>query len=182
MASRANGKAPVLARPGGEDSCGGESWLNDHGQDQSWNNFHEGGRAWAKSSWSENHGHVHVVGRKMRMRRGTSSGSSRRTKREEGEQGREIPSTRSWWRPMMVNGDLYVPRVPDIVAVWKHDRGSTMWRYDQRQLRRGCSRAGSGATVFTMRARRRWPTRGKRGLATTTVSVTQREASHSDKS
>ena len=46
---------------------------------------------------------LHVTGTTMRTRRGTSSGKSRRTKKEE---DREFPSIRSWWRPMTVKGNL----------------------------------------------------------------------------
>ena len=42
----------------------------------------------------------------MRTRRGRSSSRSRRTSQDADNQGREIPSRRSWWRPMTLKGDF----------------------------------------------------------------------------
>ena len=35
----------------GKDACGGESWSNDQGKEQSWKEFRDGGSASSKNVW-----------------------------------------------------------------------------------------------------------------------------------
>ena len=83
----------------GKDACGGESWPNAQGKDQSWKEF-RGGEYCVKAGI-------------IRGRRGKSS---RRMTTEEKNHGREDLATTRWWRPMIVNGDF---RGESTMATWQ---------------------------------------------------------------